>query len=124
MIITLCGSTRFYKTFDNVMLSLARKGILVFTIGSHRGKDTDKYKVRGFPVNQGIVNVMVNMHERKIMYSDAIFVIDVNGYVGSHTKHEIIFATRRGIPVYYYSKGDLKRILSFELKPRKEKNEQ
>ena len=42
-----------------------------------------------------------DMHKRKIDMADEIFVINVDGYVGSSTKSEIEYAIRSGKPVRY-----------------------
>ena len=43
------------------------------------------------------------MHIEKIKMSDAILVVDVNGYIGSSTKNEIEFAKSLGKEIIYYS---------------------
>lgn len=45
------------------------------------------------------------MHKEKIKLSDAILVVDVNGYIGNSTKSEIEFAKELGKDIIYY--GDL-----------------
>ena len=42
-----------------------------------------------------------DMHKRKIDMADEIFVISVNGYIGSSTKSEIEYAEKTGKPVRY-----------------------
>jgi hypothetical protein len=42
-----------------------------------------------------------DMHKRKIDMADAIFVINVGGYVGSSTKSEIEYAITHGKEVRY-----------------------
>ena len=42
-----------------------------------------------------------NMHKRKIDMADAIYVINVGGYIGESTKSEIEYALRNGKKVYY-----------------------
>ena len=43
------------------------------------------------------------LHLRKLDLSDAVLVIDVNGYIGESTKREIAYAEAIGKPVYYGS---------------------
>lgn len=57
----------------------------------------------------------------KIIHSDAVYVCNVNGYVGRTTCYEIGFCLSRGIPLYFLSKPadlpipiDEKHILSIE----------
>ena len=42
-----------------------------------------------------------DMHKRKIDMADEIFVINVNGYIGSSTKSEIEYAIKTGKKVNY-----------------------
>jgi hypothetical protein len=42
-----------------------------------------------------------DMHKRKIDMADEIFVINVNGYIGSSTKSEIEYANKIGKKVNY-----------------------
>ena len=46
------------------------------------------------------------MHREKIRLSDAVFVVNVNGYIGSSTKSEIEFAKSLGKEVLYYAGGE------------------
>lgn len=42
-----------------------------------------------------------DMHKRKIDMSDEIFVINVDGYIGSSTRSEIEYAIKTGKKVNY-----------------------
>jgi hypothetical protein len=42
-----------------------------------------------------------DMHKRKIDMADEIFVISVNGYIGSSTRSEIEYALKTGKKVSY-----------------------
>ena len=42
-----------------------------------------------------------NMHKRKIDMADAIYVINVGGYIGESTRSEIEYALRNGKKVFY-----------------------
>lgn len=41
------------------------------------------------------------MHKRKIDMADAIFVINVGGYIGDSTRSEILYAAEKGMPIRY-----------------------
>jgi len=45
-----------------------------------------------------------NMHKRKIDMADAIYVINVGGYIGESTRSEIEYATKQGKTVMYLEK--------------------
>ena len=108
-IITLCGSTKFFKEFDDVMLKLTLAGWAVFTIGTHRFSDHD------LPEVNNVKYMLDKMHKRKIDMSEAIFVIDVDEYQGISTRSEIMHAYDTGKSVYFLSrKNDLEKILNGE----------
>lgn len=48
-------------------------------------------------------NMLGKMHKEKIKLSDAIFVVDVNSYIGESTKKEIDFAKSLNKEVMYYT---------------------
>ena len=100
-IITLCGSTKFYKEFDRVCYELTLADYAIFTIGtmlnSDKRLDQSKETLERFKM----------LHYSKILMSDAIFVVDVNGYVGDDTQSEIDFAFENGRLVYKLSEGHL-----------------
>ena len=42
-----------------------------------------------------------NLHKDKILISDAIYVVNKDGYIGDSTKSEIEYATKQGKKVNY-----------------------
>ena len=96
--ITLCGSSRFPEAFEywNAQLTLA--GNIVYSIAllphhsNVRGELTVAEKER-----------LDAIHLRKIDNSDAIFVVDVGGYLGESTRREIDYALQHGKQVYRLS---------------------
>lgn len=49
----------------------------------------------------GIIEMLDDMHKRKIDMANKIFVINKNGYIGSSTKSEIEYVIKKGKKVYY-----------------------
>lgn len=93
MIITLCGSTRFKEEFERVNKELTLKGHIVISVGVfvHQGETISEYqKVK-----------LDEIHKRKIDMSDAIYVINKNGYIGSSTQGEIEYAKETGKKVFF-----------------------
>ena len=92
-VVTICGSMRF----SNEMQKIAR----------------DLEKKNGWCVIQCVYDVeqqetaveelerIVNAHWKKIDISDAIYVVNVGGYIGKSTQNEIDYATSKGKEVYY-----------------------
>ena len=94
-VITLCGSTRFKEQFIEVQKQLTLKGNIVISVGlfGHSGDDE--------VWTEGAKQMLDDMHKRKIDMADEIFVINVNGYIGSSTKSEIEYALKTGKKVSY-----------------------
>ena len=96
--ITLCGSTRFRDQFDfwNTHLTLAGNAVYSVAVDAHgearEALPTEREKA-----------LLDEVHLLKIKNSDAIFVLDVDGYIGASTSREIDFAKSQGKDVYYLS---------------------
>ena len=74
-------------------LSLA--GNIVISVGlfGHSGDDE--------VWNEGVKEMLDDMHKRKIDMADSIFVINVGGYIGSSTRSEIQYAQEHGKTIEY-----------------------
>ncbi|MCI6574615.1 MAG: hypothetical protein PT944_05645 [Actinomycetaceae bacterium] len=94
-VITLCGSTRFKDAFMEAQKQLTLAGNIVISVGLF-GHCGDK-EVQ----DEGIKEMLDDMHKRKIDMADEIFVINVGGYIGSSTQSEIAYARAQGKPVAY-----------------------
>lgn len=94
-VITLCGSTRFKDVFIDVQKHLTLEGNIVISVGlfGHSGDDE--------VWTEGTKEMLDDMHKRKIDMADAIFVINVGGYIGESTRSEIQYAQEYGKEVFY-----------------------
>lgn len=94
-VITLCGSTRFKEEFLRVQKDLTLKGWIVISVGlfGHSG-DNEVW-------TEGTKEMLDDMHKRKIDMAEAIYVINVGGYIGSSTKSEIEYALNKGKKIFY-----------------------
>ena len=94
-VITLCGSTRFKNEFIETQKRLTLAGNIIISVGlfGHSGDDE--------VWAEGTKEMLDDMHLRKIDLADEIFVINVGGYIGSSTKHEIEYAKETGKTVRY-----------------------
>ena len=94
-VITLCGSTRFKEQFLEVQKRLTLEGNIVISVGlfGHSG-DAEVW----IP---GTKEMLDDMHRRKIDMADAIYVINVGGYVGESTRSEIEYAKSQGKEVMF-----------------------
>ena len=94
MIITLCGSTKFKEDFLEMQKQLTMDDHIVLSVGLFAHADeielTAEQKIR-----------LDNLHKQKINMSDAIFVINRDGYIGESTYGEIDWARRMNKEVYF-----------------------
>ncbi|MBO5600311.1 MAG: hypothetical protein J5897_04645 [Candidatus Methanomethylophilus sp.] len=97
-VITLCGSTRFKEQFLEAQKRLTLEGNIVISVGlfGHSGDDE--------VWTPGTKEMLDNMHKRKIDMADAIYVINVGGYIGSSTRSEIEYAEKHGKTIMYLEK--------------------
>ena len=94
-VITLCGSTRFKDQFLEAQKRLTLEGNIVISVGlfGHSG-DEEVWK-------EGTKEMLDDMHKRKIDMADAIYVINVGGYIGQSTRSEIEYALSQGKSVEF-----------------------
>ncbi len=94
-VITLCGSTRFKEQYLEAQKRLTLEGNIIISVGlfGHSGDDETW--------EPGIKEMLDNMHKRKIDMADAIYVINVDGYIGDSTRSEIEYAKAHGKQVMY-----------------------
>lgn len=95
-IITICGSLKFKNKMMEVAEQLALEGNCVIT-PVYPTKD-DYYRT-----SKQIENLKQS-HFKKIELSDAIYVVNVNNYIGESTKLEIDFAKKNNKEIIYLEK--------------------
>lgn len=96
---TLCGSSRFPEAFHLANAHLSLCGHIVVSLGLFGHADEPRGSL--FLTSDGNEKAsekiaLDQLHLRKIDLADAIFVINVGGYVGSSTKREIAYAKANG----------------------------
>ncbi len=91
--ITICGSLRFEKEMKMAAEQLALEGNCVL--------------LPLFPVSDNYTEEQRKLfgqaHRMRIRLSDAIYVVNVDGYIGPTTQREIGFAKELGREVLYYA---------------------
>lgn len=99
-VITLCGSTRFKDAFFEAQKRLTLEGNIVISVGlfGHSG-DEEVW-------TPGTKEMLDDMHKRKIDMADAIYVINVGGYIGESTRSEIEYAKTNGKKIMYLVNPD------------------
>ncbi len=98
-VITLCGSLRFQKEMLETAERLELAGSCVLTPIFPAREDKNAYTEKE-------LSALGAMHREKIKLSDAVFIVNVNGYIGSATKGELEFAKSLGKEVLYYTEEE------------------
>ena len=93
-VITICGSMRYSKEMMKIAEELELKdGYAV--IQCVYNVDGQKY--------EGIdASILDKIHRKKIDISDAIYVVNIDGYIGESVKKEIEYAEKHGKEVVYH----------------------
>lgn len=95
-VITICGSLKFKDEMMKIAIDLALKGNCVITPIYL----VDDYKLK---YTKEEIETLNKIHKEKIRLSDAIFVVNVDGYIGSSTKNEILYAKSLNKEIIYYN---------------------
>ena len=94
-IVCLCGSTRFFKQFDEANYKLTLQGVIVLSIGCNTKSD------EGLGITDEQKSMLDELHKRKIDIADEVHVLNVGGYIGKSTRSEIDYAVAHGKPITY-----------------------
>ena len=95
-VITVCGSYKFKKEMVEITEKMTLQGNCVLMPNELTRKNKEEY-------NEEEVRIIGGMHKEKIKLSDAIIVVDVNGYIGESTKNEIEYAKSLNKEILYYT---------------------
>ena len=95
-IVTLCGSVRFWDKIQEMAerLEIENEYAVIGLIPHVMDRD--------FTENEK--ELIGKLHRIKIDVSDAIFVVNVGGYIGESTKSEIEYAKSKGKEIIYLEK--------------------
>ena len=93
-VITLCGSIKFKEEFLKMQEKLTLSENIVLTPNFFQN-------IKKEEINEQTKKMLDGMHRQKIDMSDAIFVINVNGYIGESTKNEIEYAKSKNKEILY-----------------------
>ena len=98
-IVCLCGSTRFWKCFQEISLRETRAGKIVLSIGAATGSDAEH--LANGSITLADKEMFDYLHRRKIDLADEVLVLNIGGYIGESTRVEIEYANQVGVPVSY-----------------------
>ena len=95
-VITICGSMRFSREMMKIAEELElEKGYAVIQC---------VYNIDGQRYEGIDASILDKIHRKKIDISDAIYVVNIDGYIGNSTKNEIEYAKNNGKEVIYHEK--------------------
>ena len=93
--VTICGSMKFETEMQRIAFLLETKHNMNFLQCVYNVDDLDIT-----PMEQ---ITLENAHYRKIELSDAIYVVDIQGYIGNQVSKEIAFAKSKGKEIIFHS---------------------
>ncbi len=93
-IVTICGSMRFSEEMKKIAfdLELEKEYLVIQCV----------YNTDNIELNEDEINLMSKVHFNKIDISDAIYVVNIDGYIGESTRSEIDYAEKTGKRVIYH----------------------
>jgi hypothetical protein len=100
-IICLCGSTRFTDTMLVKQWELTKQGYIVLSWCALPDSYYEGDDHSHIGDQEGVKELVDEVHKRKIDLADAVLVININGYIGNSTRSEIEYALKHGKPVNY-----------------------
>lgn len=93
--VTICGSMKFETEMQRIAFLLETKHNMNVLQCVYNVDDRDVT-----PMEHA---ALANAHYRKIELSDAIYVVDIQGYIGNQVSREIEFAKSKGKEVIFHS---------------------
>lgn len=94
-IVCLCGSTRFYKEYQEAYYQRTCEGDIVLSVGFYPHATNEMHGGEiGIDADQK--RALDLLHLYKIEMADEVFFINVNGYLGSSSLNELLYAFKLG----------------------------
>lgn len=102
MIITICGSTKFKNEIEKTAHDLTLQGHIVLAPCVYHHADEEELTA------EELIR-LENLHKQKINMSDAIFVVNVNQYIGESTYGEIDWAEKMKKEIYFLETPEVEK---------------
>lgn len=99
----LCGSTRFWRTFQQAGLAETMAGRIVLSIGAASGTDDEHFGNLPRDKYDATKAMLDELHLRKIDLADEVLILDCDGYIGDSTRRELDYAIAHGKRVRRWS---------------------
>jgi hypothetical protein len=103
-VICLCGSTRFTEQMLVKQWELTKQGNIVLSWCALPNSYFQTEDTHHIGDQEGVKEIVDEVHKRKIDISDEVFVLNIDGYIGDSTKSEIEYAKSISKPVSYLVK--------------------
>lgn len=95
-VVCLCGSTRFWKAFQDSNLCETLDGKIVLSVACDTRSDQELFgQMTEFEFDE-IEAQLDELHLRKIDLADEILILNVGGYIGESTQRELDYARGQG----------------------------
>lgn len=94
-VITLCGSLKFKKEMMKVAEKMALEGYCILTPVYPVLKNIERTEEQLIKLKE--------THFKRIEFSDAILVVNIDNYIGDSTNLEIEYAKKLGKEILYYT---------------------
>ena len=92
--VTICGSMRFTNEMIRIAAELETKnGFCVLQ---------PVYDFDGKSFSCDELTLLANAHHKKIDLSDAVYIVNIGGYIGQSVTEEIAYAQRQGKEILYH----------------------
>ena len=93
--IIICGSMKFAEEMKQIAWKLeAEEGFNVLQC---------IYNEQNEPINGDVEKRLVAAHYRKIDICDAVYIVDIDGYIGKSVANEILYAKKNGKELIFHS---------------------
>lgn len=93
--VTICGSMKFAEQMKQIAWKLeTERGINVLQC---------VYNERNEPMTDDALKCLTLAHYKKIDMGDAVYIVDIDGYIGPSVEQEIIYAKEKGKELIFHS---------------------
>lgn len=100
-IVCLCGSTRFTREMLILQWELTKQGKIILSWCALPDDYYNGEEKAHIGDQEGVKEIVDEVHKRKIDISDTVMVLNIGGYIGESTKSEINHALSQGKPISY-----------------------
>lgn len=93
--ITICGSMKFAEQMKRIAWKLeSEQRVNVLQCVYNEWND---------PLTEDVLKHLASAHFKKIDLCDAVYIVDINGYIGASVEQEILYAKKNGKELIFHS---------------------